>query len=940
MKLWRVTAVWVILLLLMMVTNPMRAVFAQPDIQADPAALAEKMLALMTPEEKVGQLFLISFNGSEISSNIQLQQLISQYHVGGIVLSTANDNFVGPDDTLSSTYSLNADLQRIEWESSQAEQTDPSTQAKYKPQYIPLFIGISQEGDLYPYDQIINGLTPLPNQMAIGATWDTSLAESVGAVSGSELNALGFNLIFGPSLDVLEVLQTTVGKDLGSRTFGGDPYWVGEMGAAYIQGLHTGSNNRLAVIAKYFPGRGGSDRPPDEEVATVRKSLEQLKQIELAPFFTVTGVAEDLNTRTDGLLTSHIRYQGFQGNIRATTRPVSFDREAMDQLLNLDPFLVWRNDGGVMVSDNLGSLAVRKFFDSTGLTFDGRQVARNAFLAGNDLLYVDNFVSSEDKGQFSTLVSTMEFFTQKYREDPAFEQRVDQSVLRILTLKYRMYQNQFDISSIIPPAEGISIIGTSNQVSFEVARHALTLVSPDMEQLPEVLPEEPKAGERILFITETVTSKQCSTCEDQEVLSVNAFMNAVNRLYGIQAGGQVLRNYLRSYSFTDLNTLLNQPEEPVALEEDLQLAEWVIFSTQSSDTTRPESQALNRLLAESPELVKDKKVIVFAFNAPIYLDATDISKLTAYYALYSKVPESVDVAARALFQEIIPLGSLPVSVPAIGYDLIRVTAPDPNQIIALFLDVEEKLEPTASPTGETTTAQPTPIPQFQVGDMLPIRTGMIYDKNGNPVPNGTVARFTISVGGEGGTVQQIDTTTQSGIARISYRISNQGLLEISVSSDPAFLSQILTLDVTTDAVAQITIIAPTMMVTEEIPALITPTVTPTQTLVSEANQHPGALDWLYSMLLIWIVGTGIFFFGRQFISFRWGFRLGVCTVLGGLITYTILVLFIPISLNWSDRAGRLGLLFALLVGCGIGFGAGYLWRYWGLHQIMKNSEKK
>jgi beta-N-acetylhexosaminidase len=57
------------------------------------------------------------------------------------------------------------------------------------------------------------------------------------------------------------------------------------MGKAYISGLHTGSKSRMVVIAKHFPGRGSSDRSPEEEVATVRKSLEQLKQIELPPFF-------------------------------------------------------------------------------------------------------------------------------------------------------------------------------------------------------------------------------------------------------------------------------------------------------------------------------------------------------------------------------------------------------------------------------------------------------------------------------------------------------------------------------------------------------------------------------------------------------------------------------------------------------------------------------
>ena len=95
-------------------------------------------------------------------------------------------------------------------------------------------------------------------------------------------------------------------------------------------------------MAKHFPGRGGSDRPLEEEVATVRKSLEQLKQIELAPFFAVTGSSEDPSAITDGLLVSHIRYQGFQGNIRVTTRPVSFDPTALSQILTLPQFSSWR----------------------------------------------------------------------------------------------------------------------------------------------------------------------------------------------------------------------------------------------------------------------------------------------------------------------------------------------------------------------------------------------------------------------------------------------------------------------------------------------------------------------------------------------------------------------------------------------------------------------
>src|SRR6185503_4596570 len=130
---------------------------------------------------------------------------------------------------------------------------------------------------------------------------------------------------------------------------------------AYISGLHEGSDQRMVVVAKHFPGRGSSDRMPEEEVATVRKALEQLKQIELSPFFAVTNAAEALEV-ADGLLVSHIRYQGFQGNIRATTRPVSFDASALPAILALPEFAACRAKGGLLVSDALGSNAVRDFY--------------------------------------------------------------------------------------------------------------------------------------------------------------------------------------------------------------------------------------------------------------------------------------------------------------------------------------------------------------------------------------------------------------------------------------------------------------------------------------------------------------------------------------------------------------------------------------------------
>ena len=194
---------------------------------------AQALLEKLTPEERVGQLFLVTFTGPEAAlasaTGAQIYDLIVNYHVGGVILKSANDNFVGSDQTLVIAQSLTDQLQRDEYSASLIPQENPVTNETFTPAYIPLFIGISQEGDGYPYDQILNGMTPLPSQMALGATWSPDQGKEVGNVLGKELSELGFNLLLGPSLDVLEVPTTESGGDLGVRTFGGDPFWVGEL---------------------------------------------------------------------------------------------------------------------------------------------------------------------------------------------------------------------------------------------------------------------------------------------------------------------------------------------------------------------------------------------------------------------------------------------------------------------------------------------------------------------------------------------------------------------------------------------------------------------------------------------------------------------------------------------------------------------------------------
>ena len=167
---------------------------------------------------------------------------------------------------------------------------------------------------------------------------------------------------------------------------------------------------------------------------------------------------EETAVTTDALLTTHIRYQGFQGNIRATTAPVSFDPQALNTLMDLPEFSDWRQNGGVIVSDSLGVRAVKRFYDDTEQEFPHRQVAKDALLAGNDLLYLSDFAIGDAPyaDQLANMRDTIIWFREKYLTDQSFQQRVDEAVLRILQLKLKLYGDDFSPNNVIVDPEQLS----------------------------------------------------------------------------------------------------------------------------------------------------------------------------------------------------------------------------------------------------------------------------------------------------------------------------------------------------------------------------------------------------------------------------------------------------------------------------------------------------
>jgi beta-N-acetylhexosaminidase len=205
--------------------------------------------------------------------------------------------------------------------------------------------------------------------------------------------------------------------------------------------------------------------------------------------------------------------------------------------------------------------------------------------------------------------------------------------------------------------------------------------------------------------------------------------------------------------------------------------------------------------------------VVLAFAAPYYLDTTEVSKLTAYYGVYSRTEPFVDAAVRALFQEFVPSGRSPVTVEGVDYDLAEVLSPDPNQEISV-----DRIDEPAPGEG---TSEPI---KLDVGDSLTVRTGVIVDRNGNPVPDGTPVNFRAYYVQE--QLERAQTVvTLNGVAEATITLEMAGQIEIRATSDPATSSRPLVVIMGETTV----FITPTPTLTPTPTPTLTPTPTPTLT---------------------------------------------------------------------------------------------------------------
>lgn len=842
----------------------------------------DTLLSHMSPAERVGQLFIITFDGNNPDFNSDIAQLIYAYHVGGVVLSPENGNFSNAknEDTPRQVATLVNQLQAIAYGyllpanqalKSPLEPTWPPTgtvslpeKTKVLPLNVPLFIAVEQAGDDLPATALRRNFTTLPTQMALGATWNPELTYKVGQIVGQELQAVGVNILLGPNLDVVDQPRTGNVGALGVQSFGGDPYWVSVMGRAYISGVHDGSNGRLATIVRHFPGQGDIDRLPDQEVATVQKNLQELKQVALQPFIDVTRQQSTIlrsdgdPSATDGMMSGHTRYSALQGSSPGRAVPISLAPE-LNMMLNQGDFKNWRAGGGIIMSDALGVPALHRYYDASLKIFPHRRVALDAFTAGNDLLYLSEPNSGLDwPTRKQHIVETIAFFQERYTKDSDFRAHVDDAVRRILRLKLGLYAE--------PEAATVGVTGTptetlktngatplvplakvlaseANLKTFstearqdagktieKVARESITFLYPDIQQLSVALPAAPGASDHLLIFSDSRLIRECEKCTADTALGPDQIAQIINALYGTSATGQLRSDQVVSRTFTELAELLkatnknsppapqatsvitatttpsptqvsndssveiidpqaNTPDKNKITEQLISDSNWLIFVMLDVDPDQhPNSDVVKQFLHDRSEELGDKHVVVFALNAPYFLDATEISKLTAYFGVYSKTQPFLESAVRALFRSYSPPGAPPVDVPGTRFStLAERLKPDPSDPLALHIFRGDQ-ELTLS---TSTDAQS----MLTISDTIRIRVGPVSDFNGHPVHDNTLVNLQLKYQGAELTLPLDPIPTINGYATRDITLDKSGILLVSASSEGAATGKPIVLNI-------------------------------------------------------------------------------------------------------------------------------------------------
>ncbi|GGF94499.1 beta-N-acetylhexosaminidase [Paenibacillus abyssi] len=488
----------------------------------------DRLLALMSVKEKVGQMFMPDIRmwnrRATTTMNDGIESTIKNNYLGGLILF--DKNIVNVEQLTTFTHQL-----------------------QQKAGDIPMFLGIDQEGGAVK--RIPDG-TNLPGNMALGAARKPALSYEAGKITGTELKALGVNLNFAPVLDININPRNPV---IGIRSFGADPHLVTDLGVQFMKGQnHTG----VISTVKHFPGHGDTHVDSHLGLPSLPHDKQRLDEVELVPFRAAIREGADM------IMTAHVTFPEID-NTQMVSKldgsivnvPATLSRKVLTGLLRDE-----LGFDGVIISDAFTMKAISEHFGEA-------EAVKMAVSAGADIILMPRDVDAA----FQSLAAAVE-------QGEISEQAIDRAVKRILLLKqkYKLFDRQPNLQSKIQAAK--RIIGDSEHqaVEAEIAKQAVTLQKNDRNYLPYAIRE----GQSIVIVAPTAgqaeqLSGQLKAIEAAKQVTIQlVVLNELNGQAGLRAIEQAdfviaasyqYRSPLEEYAWSQWQSLidhLNAQSKPYA----------------------------------------------------------------------------------------------------------------------------------------------------------------------------------------------------------------------------------------------------------------------------------------------------------------------------------------------------------------------------------------
>lgn len=370
----------------------------------------------MRLEQAVGQKLMVAFAGTEPDEHVL--GAIREWGAGGVTLF----RFLNVENP-AQVQRLTAALQAAAAEAGQS----------------PLLIAADQEGGQLT---AIGDTTPLPGNMALGATGSEELARRAGEVVGRELAAMGVNVNYAPVCDVNSNPRNPV---IGVRSFGEDPHLVARLGAAMVEGLQSAG---VAATAKHFPGHGDTASDSHYELPIVPHSRERLEQVEWVPFRAAVGAGVRV------VMTTHVAFPRLNDDVPL---PSTLSPALLKGVLRGE-----MGFEGVIISDAMNMAALG---GKDELVVDSIAATR----AGVDLLLLD-----ADRAAQQAVYAGLLRAAERRLLDPA---EVVRSAERVLALKRWLAGRPQPLLEVVGCAE-------HQALAAEVAARSITLVRDEAGLLP------------------------------------------------------------------------------------------------------------------------------------------------------------------------------------------------------------------------------------------------------------------------------------------------------------------------------------------------------------------------------------------------------------------------------------------------------------------------